>query len=82
MQANIDGWTPSSGDVNTGTGNTGSCCNEMDIWEANKISSAVTPHVCNKAGQTACTSNTTCGVGADRYDGVCDKDGCDVSILL
>lgn len=49
----------------------------MDIWEANKVSAAVTPHVCSKAGQTVCTSNTTCGVGDDRYDGVCDKDGCD-----
>lgn len=49
----------------------------MDIWEANKVSTAVTPHVCNKSGQTACTSNSTCGVGDARYDGVCDKDGCD-----
>lgn len=47
------------------------------VWEANKISTAVTPHVCKKAGQTMCTSELTCGAGADRYDGDCDKDGCD-----
>ena len=44
----------------------------MDIWEANKISAAVTPHVCNIAGQSACTSNTTCGAA-----GTCDRAGCD-----
>ncbi|KAK5136137.1 hypothetical protein LTR08_003974 [Meristemomyces frigidus] len=71
-KANIDGWTPSTGNTNTGTGDTGSCCNEMDIWEANKISAAVTPHVCNKAGQTACTTDTACGAA-----GVCDRAGCD-----
>jgi len=76
-QSNSVGWVPSSNDANTGTGTHGSCCNEMDIFEANKISTAVTPHVCNKAGQTMCTSNSTCGAGDDRSDGVCDKDGCD-----
>ncbi|KAK3067434.1 hypothetical protein LTR53_015710 [Teratosphaeriaceae sp. CCFEE 6253] len=49
----------------------------MDIWEANSISAAVTPHVCKKAGQTACTDDTSCGVGDARSDGNCDKDGCD-----
>jgi len=51
----------------------------MDIWEANSISAAVTPHVCKKAGQTACTDDVSCGVGDNRSDGNCDKDGCDVS---
>lgn len=49
----------------------------MDIWEANSVSAALTPHVCSQAGQTVCTSNTTCGAGADRALGTCDKDGCD-----
>lgn len=66
----MDGWTPSSGDPNSGTGSAGSCCNEMDIWEANSISAAFTPHVCNKDGQTRCESDTACGVGDARYDGV------------
>jgi hypothetical protein len=42
MQANVDGWVPSSNNVNTGIGNYGSCCAEMDIWEANSISTAFT----------------------------------------
>jgi cellulose 1,4-beta-cellobiosidase len=48
----------------------------MDIWEANSVSNAYTPHPCKKNGLTACTG-TDCGDGDDRYKGVCDKDGCD-----
>jgi len=52
----------------------------MDIWEANSISSAVTPHACSPVGQTTCTGDA-CGGGSvpsgDRYSGVCDPDGCD-----
>lgn len=56
----------------------GSCCPEMDIWEANSISEAVTPHPCSVTQQTACTSPTQCGSGdGNRYSGLCDKDGCD-----
>ncbi|CAD6449398.1 27a96152-ac58-4e35-ad8c-52000a1d30b9 [Sclerotinia trifoliorum] len=74
-QANSVGWTPSTNDVNTGTGQYGSCCSEMDIWEANKISAAYTPHPCSVDGQTRCTG-TDCGIGA-RYSSLCDADGCD-----
>ena len=48
----------------------------MDIWEANSQGAAVTPHVCSVQGQTRC-SGTQCGDGDQRYDGICDKDGCD-----
>ncbi|KAJ1531121.1 hypothetical protein HK096_008141 [Nowakowskiella sp. JEL0078] len=48
----------------------------MDIWEANNMGSAYTPHVCTGTGLTKCTG-TDCGAGADRYNGLCDKDGCD-----
>ncbi|KAJ6508858.1 cellulase [Mycena sanguinolenta] len=77
-QANILNWTPDTNNANTGTGMFGTCCNEMDIWEANSISSAVTPHVCTVAGQTEC-SGVQCGDDAsgNRQNGVCDKDGCD-----
>ncbi|KAJ7743497.1 cellulase [Mycena maculata] len=75
--ANILDWTGDSNDANTGTGMFGTCCNEMDIWEANMNAAAYTPHVCSVVGQTEC-SGTACGNGATtRYDGVCDKDGCD-----
>lgn len=76
-KANSDGWAPASNNANTGLGKTGSCCNEMDIWEANKISNAVTPHSC-VPGNSACTSDETCGSGdGNRYKGYCDRDGCD-----
>lgn len=77
-EANVIDWTPSDVDVNSGTGHYGSCCFEMDVWEANSISQAYTPHSCTESGQTRC-EGTDCGdTDADeRYDGICDKDGCD-----
>ncbi|TBU63786.1 cellobiohydrolaseI [Dichomitus squalens] len=75
-EANILGWTGSASDPNSGTGQYGTCCNEMDVWEANMNGAAVTPHVCSVQGQTRC-SGTQCGEGDERYDGICDKDGCD-----
>ncbi|KII85870.1 glycoside hydrolase family 7 protein [Plicaturopsis crispa FD-325 SS-3] len=75
-KANVEGWTPDSNSANSGTGDMGSCCNEMDIWEANSISAAVTPHPCSVDGQTECTG-TDCGGTAGRYAGICDPDGCD-----
>ncbi|TFK96197.1 glycoside hydrolase, partial [Pterulicium gracile] len=76
-EANVLGWAPSSNDANSGKGQYGTCCNEMDIWEANNNAAAVTPHVCRgTGGQTRCTGND-CGDGDNRYKGVCDKDGCD-----
>jgi len=75
-EANINNWTPDPTDPNSGKGQYGSCCAEMDIWEANSMSAAVTPHVCDHNGQYRC-SGTECGDGANRYGGLCDKDGCD-----
>ncbi|KZT42342.1 hypothetical protein SISSUDRAFT_1030599 [Sistotremastrum suecicum HHB10207 ss-3] len=69
-KANSVGWTPDSNSANSGKGANGSCCNEMDIWEANSISAAVTPHPCNVNGQTLCT-------GTDCTGGMCDPAGCD-----
>ena len=52
----------------------------MDIWEANSISQAMTSHTCSKEGLYKC-EGTDCGDIAtnERYDGVCDKDGCDLA---
>ncbi|KAJ6598528.1 cellobiohydrolaseI [Mycena sp. CBHHK59/15] len=74
--ANIVNWTGSATDVNSGSGMFGTCCNEMDIWEANKNAAAYTPHVCTVDGPSQC-SGVACGDGADRQNGICDKDGCD-----
>jgi cellulose 1,4-beta-cellobiosidase len=77
LQANSVGWAPSSNDINAGTGQYGTCCTEMDIWEGNINAAAYTPHVCTATGQTRC-SGTQCGDDPDnRYNGICDKDGCD-----
>jgi len=76
-KANVEGWNPSDNDKNAGSGKTGACCAEMDIWEANSISTAYTPHPCKGTGITACGSTTECGDGDERYSGTCDKDGCD-----
>ncbi|KAJ7267826.1 exoglucanase-type cellulase [Mycena rebaudengoi] len=74
-QANVNNWTTSPTDINSGTGKFGTCCNEMDIWE-DKNAAAYTPHICTSNGLTQCTG-TDCGDGDLRYDGICDKDGCD-----
>lgn len=56
----------------------GSCCAEMDIWEANSISAALTPHPCETISQHNCTGNSCGGTySTDRYAGDCDPDGCD-----
>merc|ERR1719414_2904596 len=58
----------------------GTCCAEMDIWEANSMANAYTPHPCDITGQLKC-EGTDCGDNdkGQRYDGVCDKDGCDIN---
>ncbi|KAF4303687.1 putative glycosyl hydrolase family 7 protein [Botryosphaeria dothidea] len=77
-QANVEGWTPSDNDANSGVGNLGSCCAEMDIWEANSISTAYTPHPCTNNAQHSCNGDACGGTySADRYAGDCDPDGCD-----
>ncbi|KAH7335806.1 cellulase [Rhizoctonia solani] len=68
-EGNVAGWGGSETDPNSGKGNYGTCCNEMDIWEANSIANAYTPHPCTVTGQTRC-SGTQC---ADY----CDQPGCD-----
>merc|ERR1711953_1554168 len=58
------------------------CCAEMDVWEANSISNALTPHTCelpngdDMVGVFECTDDEMCGV-SNRYTSVCDRDGCD-----
>lgn len=75
-QANTEDWN-----TTTGMGKFGICCAEMDIWEANKTASAYTVHPCNiSEGSFKCQDAETCGDNPDhRYDGLCDKDGCDLN---
>ncbi|KUJ17569.1 cellobiohydrolase precursor [Mollisia scopiformis] len=77
-QANVEGWTPDSNSANSGTGQYGSCCAEMDIWEANSVSAALTPHSSDNVTQTRCDGNACGGTySTDRYGGTTDPDGCD-----
>ncbi|KAK7030527.1 carbohydrate-binding module family 1 protein [Favolaschia claudopus] len=50
-------------------GSLGSCCNEMDLWEANSVSTQLTPHPCNVTGEFVCT-----GSGCTN---LCDPSGCE-----
>ncbi|KAL1855301.1 Exoglucanase 1 [Diaporthe australafricana] len=50
----------------------------LDIWEANSISAAFTPHPCQTIGQASCEADACGGTySSDRYAGQCDPDGCD-----
>ncbi|KAK6838134.1 glycoside hydrolase family 7 protein [Apiospora arundinis] len=49
-KGNAEGWQPSAEDVNSGVGAMGPCCAEMDLWEANSMSFALTPHPCDPDG--------------------------------
>merc|ERR1712226_477907 len=86
-EANSEGWVPNPKDLsnNMGIGKYGTCCAEMDIWEANSMATAYTPHPCNlgfggKDPQYKC-EGIDCGDNdkGQRYMGVCDKDGCDIN---
>jgi cellulose 1,4-beta-cellobiosidase len=56
----------------------GACCAEMDIWEANKISTAYTPHPCKNINYHTCQADNCGGTySSNRYAGDCDPDGCD-----
>lgn len=81
-EANVIDWTPNPNDQSNsmGVGKYGACCAEMDIWEANSMATAYTPHTCGFEGQVRC-EGTDCGDNAsdERYDGICDKDGCDIN---
>jgi len=79
-EPNMLDWQPSPTDPNSGIGRYGTCCVEMDIWEANKMSTAFTPHACTVKEQTRCGGDggPSCGDNpSHRFDGVCDKNGCD-----
>jgi len=81
-EANVIDWEPNPNDQdgNMGAGKYGACCAEMDIWEANSMATAYTPHTCSVEKLYRC-EGIECGDNAagQRYDGVCDKDGCDIN---
>lgn len=58
----------------------GACCAEMDLWEANSVSFALTPHPCKKSQYFICEKDNCGGTySEERYSGDCDPDGCDLN---
>lgn len=55
-------------------GKYGTCCAEMDIWEANSRSTAYTAHPCSLDGPKRCENEKDCG-----QSGFCDRPGCDLN---
>jgi len=66
-EANSDGWGASV--TGRTAGNSGSCCAEMDLWEANKEATAFTAHPCKVDKPYKCH-------GAECKT-ICDMPGCD-----
>jgi len=77
-EANIKDWKINSNDPyhNSGSGSFGSCCAEMDLWDANSMSTAFTPHPSTKEGLYICNGDSEC---VDRYIAPTDRDGCDIN---
>lgn len=71
MQANLLNWTPTT--PSSGYGNYGSCCPDVDVWEANSISTSTIAHPCLANGQYRCTGSACTG----GPFGLCDSAGCD-----
>ncbi|KAK4168137.1 putative endo-beta-1,4-glucanase celB [Cladorrhinum sp. PSN259] len=55
----------------------GACCNEMDIWEANSRATVFTPHTCSGVGSFLCSGDDCKKTAAGS--GVCDKNGCGIN---
>jgi cellulose 1,4-beta-cellobiosidase len=79
--ANMEGWRPSETDDQAGVGAKGACCAEIDVWESNAHSFALTPHACENNDYHICEEGVGAGCGGtyslERYDGLCDANGCD-----
>ncbi|CAH0056051.1 unnamed protein product [Clonostachys solani] len=77
-QGNYEGWVPSTSDSNAGVGNKGACCAEIDVWESNSHSFALTPHACQNNAYHICTAPNCGGTYSEnRFAGDCDANGCD-----
>ena len=50
----LQDWIPSETDANAGFGHYGSCCFELDIWEANEISTVTFVFILSKLCENHC----------------------------
>lgn len=79
-KANSEGWIPSEWDSAEGIGSLGSCCPEVNVWDANAHSTALTIRPCTKLGQHKCENHGCTSPGdnsIDRIGWTCAADGCD-----
>ncbi|KAF8754564.1 glycoside hydrolase family 7 [Rhizoctonia solani] len=67
-EANVVGWNGAPNDPNSGTGSYGTCCTEMDIWEANSMATH-TPLTPARQRPDRCTGS--------ECSSICDQPGCD-----
>jgi len=81
-RANTKDWKPNDNDPykNSGTGNLGACCAEIDLWESNRHAMSFTMHPSLKEGVVYCHGDEECGTpDGDRFKAVSDRNGCDVN---
>jgi len=64
--------------ASTDTGSIGYCCAEMDLWEANSVTTALTGHPAAKPGRVICKEKECGDQGGHRYTGQTDRDGCQI----
>lgn len=77
-KGNVEGWAASTNDANAGVGPMGACCAEIDVWESNSHSFALTPHPCTENTYHVCEKDGCGGTySEDRFAGKCDANGCD-----
>jgi cellulose 1,4-beta-cellobiosidase len=78
-KGNIENWEASDTDDAAGVGGMGSCCAEIDVWESNAHSYALTPHACANNNNYHICETDGCGgtYSDDRFAGNCDANGCD-----
>ncbi|SPO05179.1 probable cellulose 1,4-beta-cellobiosidase [Cephalotrichum gorgonifer] len=78
-KGNIEGWEPSDSDESAGVGGMGACCAEIDVWESNAHSYALTPHACTQSNEYHVCVDRDCGgtFSEERFAGNCDANGCD-----
>ncbi|KAF1928334.1 glycoside hydrolase family 7 protein [Didymella exigua CBS 183.55] len=76
-KADAKGWQPSSNDTNASVGKFSECCAEMEVWEANSVSTTLTSDSCQPESYSVC-EECNCGgtYSLDRYAGPCDANDC------
>ncbi|SPN99067.1 uncharacterized protein DNG_02106 [Cephalotrichum gorgonifer] len=77
-KANNEGWIPSETDDTGGKGYYGACCSEVNVWDANSQSFAVSAHPCVDNVYHICDVDSCGGAFSEGpLSPDCDPIGCD-----